>query len=269
MCAGVRGGEHGMCVGPGMTTEMVLDVAAVTDAGRHRKANADAVLADAASGIFAVADGMGDTPRASAAAKSALDSVRELFLAPWSQLPPVDRSVSEAAERLILGATQANLRLFVEGCPAERRLGATFAGVVICREYLCFGAAGDSRLYLFQPKTSRITRLTQDDTVLSDAVRRGVPYDAAAALPKAHALTRAIGLRRALLFQPAAVRWAPGDVLLACTDGVTDWLDRVAITRALAKCDALDTAARRIVDGALAAGGTDNASAVLVRWAAG
>lgn len=249
------------------TSDMRFDVGFASDIG-HRNANADALLIDEEAGIFAVADGMGDTSRSRAAAKLALEAVRELFRAPWSSLPPTDRLASEAAERLILGVMQADGRLFAEGRPADRRFGTTFAGAIVCRDHLCIGGAGDSRLYLFRPSTLRIAKLTEDDTVLNDAVWRGVPYDVAAARPMAHALTRAIGIRRALELRPVVTRWAPGDVLLACTDGVTDWLDGAAVAQTLVDCDTLEVAAHRLVERALMAGGRDNATAVLVRWVA-
>ena len=62
-----------------MLDEMQIDVVAATDAGRRRKINADAFLVDEAAGLFAVADGMGDTPRSGVVARMALDAVRELF----------------------------------------------------------------------------------------------------------------------------------------------------------------------------------------------
>jgi len=251
-----------------MLTEMQIDVAAATDAGRHRKTNADAFLVDEAAGLFAVADAIGDTPRSGIVSRMALEAVRELFLAPWSQLPPGDRCASEAADRLILGVMQANGRLYVEGRPVERRLGTTFAGAVVCRDHLCVGSAGDSRLYLYRASTAQMVKLTDDDTAQNDAIWRGTPPDVAAAQPKAHALTRAIGIRRALDLRPAVTRWAPGDVVLACTDGITDWLDGAAITRTIVECDALELTAQRLVERALMAGGRDNATAVLVRWVA-
>jgi len=247
---------------------MQIEVAAATDASRHRKTNADAFLIDQAASLFAVSDGMGDTPRSGAVAKMALAAVRELFLAPWAILPPGDRCAAEAAERLVLGVMQANGRLFAEGRPEERRIGTTFAGAVVCRDHLCFGSAGDSRLYLYRAGTSQMVKLTEDDTAMNDAIWRGVPHDVAAAQPKAHALTRAIGIRRALDPRPTITRWAPGDVLLACTDGITDWLDGAAITRTIVECDALEVTAQRLVERALMAGGRDNATAVLVRWVA-
>lgn len=247
-----------------MLTEMRVDVAVATDTGPYRKTNADALLVDLAAGLVAVSDGIGDTPRSAAAAKIALDAVRELFLPPWSLLPPADRSASEAADRLTLGVMQANGRLYV--ADRARRLGSTFAGVVVCADTLCVGHLGDSRVYLFRPSTRKLARLTEDHTVLSDAIRRGVPDDVTAAQPNVHALTRAIGIQRAPHLRLRVTRWAPGDVVLVCTDGVTDWLDDATITRTLVERDELEAVAHRLVERAFVAGSRDNATVALARW---
>lgn len=253
-------------MGARMLAEMHIDVAAATDTGRRRKTNADAFLVDEAAGIFAVADGMGDTERSGVVARLALDAVRERFAPPWSLLPPADRSADEAAERLMLGVVQANTRLYVPGRPVPPRVGTTFAGVVICGERLCVAHAGDSRVYVLRGSTNQLTQVTVDHTVISEALWGGAPWARAAELHNAHALTRAIGLTPTLVPRPVVRRWAPGDVVLACTDGITDWIDHATITRTLVECDALEVAARRLVERAIATGGRDNATVVLGRW---
>jgi protein phosphatase len=191
-----------------------------------------------------------------------------MFLAPWAMLPLGERWAREAADRLRLGVARANARLLADERHGPRRLGTTFAGVVVCRDHvLCVGSVGDSRIYLFRPSTARLAPLTQDDTVLNVAFGRGVPFDVAAAQPRAHALTRAIGLRSTLELRPAVTRWEPGDLLLACTDGVTDPLDAAMISRALAAGDDLGVMAQQLVGNCTAAGGRDNATALLVRLA--
>jgi len=243
-----------------------LEVGAASAIG-SRAVNADAHLVDPAAGFLAVSDGMGDTPRSASVAHVVLDAVRELFLAPWSLTVPEQRCVSEAGARLRLGVSQANGRTFADGRPEDRRVGATFAGAVVCRDHVCVGSVGDARIFLFRPFKGRIVQLTQDDTALNAAVWRGVAYDVAAAQPKAHALTRAVGLRNLLDLRPMVTRWEPGDVLLLATDGITDWLDAAAISRTLGESDDLSVAAERLVRRALAAGGWDNATAVVARRA--
>lgn len=251
-----------------MLAEMQIDAAAATDTGSHRKANADAFLVDLGAGLLAVSDGMGDTPRSGAIAKMALEAVRELFLSPWCQLPPAERWAGEAAERLILGVMQANGRLYAPGRTERPRLGTTFAGVVVCADRLCVAHAGDSRVYVLRASTGRLTKLTEDNTIINEALWGGMAWARAAELPNARALTRAIGLTPALVLRPVVQRWAPGDVVLACTDGITDWLDDTTITQTLVDCDVLETAAERLVRRALLAGGRDNATAVVARWVA-
>jgi protein phosphatase len=250
---------------PCMPSRVQIEVAATTDIGRHRKTNADALIADDGSGLFAVADGMGDTPRSGLVAQLALEAVRELFLVPWSQLLPAERSAAQAVERLILGVAQANARLYLPARERRSRAGTTFAGVVVCGGEVCVGHVGDSRVYLLQARTGRLTKLTHDDTIITDALRDGMSWQRAAALPNPHALTSAIGLTPVLGIRPSVHAWVPGDVVLVCTDGITDWLDDVTIARTLVRSNALDAAAGQLVQRALAAGGRDNASVVLAR----
>ncbi len=66
---------------------MRIEVAAATDTGKRRKTNADAFIVDQATGLFAVADGRGDTPRAALVAKMGLEAVQELFQAPGRSCP--------------------------------------------------------------------------------------------------------------------------------------------------------------------------------------
>jgi protein phosphatase len=244
--------------------EIGVEVAVASDAGK-RKTNADAFLIDEAAGLFAVCDGVGDTPRSGLVAHMALDAVHELFPPPWSRLPLAGRSAGQAAERLILGGIQANERLLARRRSDEQQTVTTFAGVVVCAEGLCIGHAGDSRVYLFRPSTGKLVKVTEDDTVANDAFWRGVPCDIATAQPNAHAITRALGLRRSLELLPNVHRWATGDVVLVCTDGVTDRLESTAITRALLEPGDIAAIAQRLVERAIEAGGHDNATVIAVR----
>ena len=249
---------------PRPASEKRIEAAAATDAGR-RQTNADAYLVDETAGLFAVADGVGDTPRSGLIARMALEAVRELFLSPWSLLPPAERSAGEAAERLTLGVLQANGRLHDRRRSEGQRAVTTFAGVVVCADGLCVAHVGDSRVYLARPSTGKVVKVTEDHTAMSDAFWRGVPCDIAAALPNAHALTCALGLRSSLTVRPIVHRWAPGDVVLVCTDGVTDRLDNAAVARAVLGPGDVAAIAQRLVERAGEAGGHDNATVVFVR----
>ena len=242
-----------------------IEVAGATSAGR-RKINADAFLIDEAAGLLAVTDGMGDEDRSALMARTALDAVRERFGPPWLSLPLADRTKDEAVERFLRGVVAANDRAYALREPQPPRIGTTFAGVAICRDGLGVAHVGDSRVYLLRGETGKRARLTADHTVRSELLLRGVPRDVAAEVPQAHALTRAIGTKPAVEVQPFGVRWARGDVVILCTDGVSDWVSAAAMEDALAGVASVDESARRLVDAARDAGGWDDATVVVARW---
>jgi serine/threonine protein phosphatase PrpC len=251
--------------GPGRRAdEMGVEVAVAADHGR-RRVNADVVLIDRAAGLFGVADGMGDTSRSRLVAGMALEAVQELFGVPWALRSPSERSTREARERLALGVVQAHGRLYAPGRLKEDRIGTTFAGVVVCEGVLCVGHVGDSRVHLLRRNEARLVQITQDHTVRGDAVCRGIPGHVAAALPRADALTRLLGATPGVEVEGNTRCWEPGDVILICTDGVSDLIAAKVMTNILLDVDDLGVAAQAIIDRARDAGGGDNATTVLVR----
>ena len=245
-------------------TELPLEVAVASHAGR-RNTNADAYAVHRAAGFFAVADGLGDSPRSAIVARMAIEAIGELFLGGWALHSPAERTPREAGERLQLGVLQAHARLYVPGRSKEQRIGTTFAGVVACGGELCVGHVGDSRVYLLRRSKARLARLTEDHTLQGDAIRRGMPHDRAAALPNAHALTRMLGVTRNTDLELVLHRWEPGDIVLVCTDGVSDRVELEALATILLDVEDLTEAARTIIGRTNDLGGWDNATALLVR----
>lgn len=249
--------------------EVQLEVAAISDVGLHRQTNADRFLLDEMAGFYSVSDGMGDTPRSGSVARLALEAIREMFLAPWSQLPPEERTVGEAAERFLLGVMQANGRLYAPGRSNEQRVGTTFAGVVVCGDGLCVAHIGDSRVGLVRRRDGRLRPLTVDHTVLCEALGADADPELAETLPNALALTRVLGRKPSVAPSLNRTRWEPGDVVILCTDGLTDRVKPHVIERVLADTTDLEQAGRRLIDGSNEAGGQDNATVVLLRWNGG
>jgi serine/threonine protein phosphatase PrpC len=245
------------------THSLGIEVAAATAAGQ-REINADAFLIDEAAGLLAVADGMGDEERSALVARTALDAVRERFGHPWSWLPLAERMKEEATERFLRGVVDANDRAYALRRPEPPRLGTTFAGVVVCGDGLAVAHVGDSRVYVVRGATGRRARLTGDHTLVEELLRRDVPGDVAAAMPNASALTRALGVKPTVEVQPFRVRWAAGDVVILCTDGVSDWVRAGGMEGVIAGA-AVEEAARRLVEAASEAGGWDNATVVVAR----
>ena len=163
-----------------------------------------------------------------------------------------------------MGLVQAHVRLLLPWRDARDRIGATFAGIVVCGESFAVGHSGDSRVYLLRAARGRLVQLTDDHTVAGHACRCGVPAHDAATLPGAQKVTQMVGATRLFEPRPFVRRWEPGDIALLCTDGVSDQLDADLLVNIVLDASDLGMAAHRIVDLAIEVGGCDNATVLLV-----
>jgi protein phosphatase len=219
--------------------------AARSHTGLARDVNEDACLVRPERGLWAVADGMGGHAigeLASGTVVAALDEVR-----PAGSLAQV---IAALRERL----HAANRRLRAEAAARNVPIiGSTVVVLAACGGNCGYLWAGDSRLYLC--RGGRLRLLTRDHRL---AVALGVPGSFGSAL------TRAVGAVDALDLDVATVDAQDGDVLVLCSDGLTDAVSDREIAAALVTGDCA-RAADALVDLALARGGRDNVSAVVVR----
>ena len=244
-----------------------LEVAAASHIGRRRQTNADAVWIAEDLRLFSVADGMGDAPSSAEAARGVLDDVHHAFIEggrphPALSLPP-SWWERDMIWRLGHGVARANHRLYARAQQLGTKLGSTIAAVAIYGRTLCIAYVGDSRVLLLE--SSGLRRLTRDHTVFERAVRDGMDPRQARTLPTRHGLTRALGRREAVECRPFLEPWSPGNVVLLCTDGLTDVVTESGIERILVECATLPDAAERLVQRANEASGHDNSTVVLVR----
>ena len=108
-------------------------------------------------------------------------------------------------------------------------------------------------------------RITNDHSMGDQLLANGIPREQIAE-KQFHNLTQAIGCGAPPLPDFNTVELNHGDLLLLCSDGLTDMLDDNETEAILANGDAdLKTLARNLVDAANANGGRDNVSVVLVK----
>jgi protein phosphatase len=119
--------------------------------------------------------------------------------------------------------------------------------------------AGDSRVYLF--RGGRLQQLTRDHSQAEERRARGGGADAVAAT---NMITRAVGAADAIEPDLATLAVRDGDMFLLCSDGLSNPVDAQAITDVLAPGDCA-RAAQELIALALANGGRDNVTVVVVR----
>ena len=236
---------------------------AATDVGRVRQVNEDAFLV--APPVFVVADGMGGHDRGDVASRIVVEEFGRLAEEGYDGARGTDAVAST------LRRCQERIAAYDE---EQRAAGAhdfsagTTAVVALLvvqdEEPLWLLAnVGDSRAYRFTH--GRLEQVSVDHSVVQELIDGGriEPGDAAEH-PARNVVTRALGGSVSgeadyfLLPLPAAER------LMLCSDGVSGMLDDEAIAQILARCDDPRDAADEVVTAAVAAGGRDNATAVVV-----
>jgi len=233
---------------------VTLAWAAATDTGKRRSANEDSFVAK--SPLFAVADGMGGHAAGDLASAAVVERLAEVvgsdFLAPRTVERALERATADIAE--IAG-------------DSELGVGTTVTGAVLTLQekdaYFAVFNIGDSRVYAFE--ANELVQVTTDHSVVQELVESGALTRAEAEHhPDSNIITRAVGFNA----KPYADFWMlparTGLRLLICSDGLTKEVtdDRIRLHLA-AGLTPVETAGA-LLDAALAAGGRDNVTAIVV-----
>lgn len=226
-----------------------------TDIGRRRSTNEDSFAA--VPPVFAVADGMGGH----SAGDVASDAVTARLAESADPLtPPGPAEIALALER----ATRDIERLAGQ---TEFGVGTTVTGVAVREQegqpaLLVFNV-GDSRVYLLDGNELR--RLTRDDSVVQELIDAGLlPEDEAESHPDANVITRAVGFGTAPRTSYSLLPARAGLRLLLCSDGLTKEVAEAGIRMCLAARLSPAETASALIDAALAAGGRDNVTVLVV-----
>jgi protein phosphatase len=226
--------------------------AALTDVGRVRSRNEDACRAQPQRGLWAVADGMGGHAFGDVASRTVVEAL--------DRLPPpssLARFIDAARDAIV----QVNGTLRAE---ARTRhvpvMGSTVVALLACGTEAACLWAGDSRIYLY--RSGRLQQLTRDHSQAAALQARG--FDAAAAAVGANMITRAVGASDTLDVEVTTLPARDGDIFLLCSDGLSNPVSEQDIRETLA-CGDCAHAAQTLVGLALANGGRDNVTVVVVR----
>jgi protein phosphatase len=130
-------------------------------------------------------------------------------------------------------------------------------------EQIVFGHVGDSRAYRL--RGDELEQITTDHSLVAELVESGVlTPEEAERHPQRSAITRAVGTEQAIEVDVFTVPAEHGDVVLLCSDGLTDMLSEEDIAAALLEAGRdPEEAARKLVAEANARGGEDNITVVL------
>ena len=219
--------------------------------------------------LFVVADGMGGRAAGEQASALAIDSVESFVLESlkWfaaCQGDEQDQVLTDFQNAL----REASLRVHTRATehPELHGMGTTLTLAYSLNDELFVAHAGDSRCYL--RRDGKLHRLTRDHTLVADMVRNGIlPAEAAPRHRWRHVITNFVGgdsAEKEVDVELHKLKLESGDVILLCSDGLTEMLDDEEISRILQSQP--EEACHQFVTRANDLGGRDNITSVVARF---
>lgn len=247
-----------------MAPALTYEFYALTDKGRVRANNEDAVLVDEDLQLALLADGMGGYNAGEVASSMATtfistDMAQRLAQAgPNPQATEVRRALEisvESANTAVFGASLSN--------PQYAGMGTTLVAAVFAGSRMILGHIGDSRAYRF--RADALHQITRDHSWLQEQLDAGLMTPQQAAVSgNRNLVTRALGVEMHALMEVNEFQIEPQDLMVLCSDGLTDMISDADIADILRTSGTLQDKAERLVDAANARGGRDNVSVLLV-----
>lgn len=238
---------------------------ALTDTGRVRTNNEDAVAVHESVNLVILADGMGGYNAgevASGMATSYVGTEMELWLqtegahAQTADVRQALQACVDNANHAILGASLAH--------PQYQGMGTTLVVGVFHGDRLILGHLGDSRCYRL--RAGELRQITRDHSWLQEQIDLGLLTPAqAAASGQRNLVTRALGVEVDAHVEINEFQVEPQDLYILCSDGLTDMLSPQDLADLARQPVALADKATRMVALANALGGRDNISVLLAQ----
>lgn len=234
----------------------------ITDTGRTRNANQDFVFCEENAvgsfpNLFIVADGMGGHNAGDTASRMCVEEVVSQIEKSTKVTPigMLEEAVAVANETVY----QASLE-----DPALYGMGTTIVAAAVLGDTAYIINVGDSRLYVMKDSLKQVT---VDHSLVEEMVQSGkLQKNEMRTHPNKNIITRALGTSNAVKADCFEIEVAEGNVLLLCSDGLSNMLEDERIETIIkANEEDMKAAGEHLIREANEAGGKDNISVVLVR----
>jgi len=232
----------------------------LTDIGKRRQLNQDFVFTSEIPlgnlpNLFIVADGMGGHKAGDFASKYTVETIVE----------EVVKSRDDNPVSILKKAIQCANTLVIRKAEEDANMGGMGTTVVACTckgNELCVANVGDSRLYIIN---QRIVQITQDHSLVEELIRIGsLDREDAVNHPDKNIITRAIGATPNVKVDFFEVELNEGDIVLMCSDGLTNMIPDEDIRKIISKNTDLKEKAEELIKTANENGGRDNIAVILI-----
>ena len=248
---------------------IVLESAGMTDIGRKRKGNEDALFLDDTLGLYVVADGMGGHQAGEIASELVVKTISEYILqsknnGDHGKNNNLDNTLSYEANRLLSGIRLSNKVVHEASLDntACHGMGSTVSAVYFSDGTFIVANVGDSPIYLI--RDGKIKLISVLHTVLAE--QAAIDPENAQRLGREfrHVLTRAMGTDGSVKADIYEIQCFKDDILVISSDGLSDKASPDEILE-LVNQNELDTACQKLVKLANDRGGEDNVTTIVLK----
>jgi serine/threonine protein phosphatase PrpC len=243
----------------------------LSDTGKIREHNEDAIATRIDSGLLVLADGMGGYNAGEVASGIAVKIVMDLVTEACER---EDRNGTEPETGLMRqtivlrdAVSRANkiIHQTAKSQPQCEGMGTTLVACLFFDNRVSIAHVGDSRLYRL--RKSRFEQLTMDHSLLQELVDRGFyTQEEAQRSTNRNYVTRALGVEPGVDVDVQEVDVQTGDVYLLCSDGLCDMVEDEDIHLTISTFNAnLDTIGKQLIQLSNDNGGKDNISVILAQ----
>ena len=208
--------------------------------------------------LFIVCDGMGGTDLGKIAAEIAVETISSIIMMEWIDNP------TELIEKAL---RKANQRIYNYSLKVGKTAGTTVALMLVRNVKVWYAHVGDSRIYYRSGE--RFFALTTDHSVVQKMVDDNlITPEEALTHPKRNIVTKALGLEFSVEADISSEPLLPADndIVLLCSDGLTNELDNEELEEILKMEDSTDSKVEELISKAVFFGAHDNVTVQIIHF---
>lgn len=248
---------------------ILIESAGITDVGKKRKGNEDALFLDEALGLYVVADGMGGHRAGEIASQLVVNTISSFILQSKNNgdagknMSP-DKALSREAHQLLSGIQLSNQVVHEASLDDEacRGMGSTVSAVYFSDGSFVVANVGDSPIYLI--RDGKIKLISVLHTVLAEQAAINPANAEKLGMEFRHVLTRAMGTEESVNADIFEIQCFKDDILVISSDGLSDKASPDEILK-LVNQNGLDTVCQELVKLANGRGGDDNVTTIVLK----
>lgn len=237
----------------------------MTDKGRVRSRNEDnggVFLNHGGNRLAIVADGMGGHRAGDVASEMTTTQLKDV----WETTHTI--TTAEQAESWLRNQILTVNNLLFEHAKSNVEcdgMGTTIVAAVCTDGFATVAHIGDSRCYILND--SGFQQLTDDHSLVNELLRSGrISKEEAEHHPRKNVLLRSLGMEENMGMDIKTIMFEEGDVLLICSDGLSNKVSNKEMEKILSSEDELEQQASKLINLANEYGGEDNISLAIVTF---